>query len=222
MNLAHSIADQDFPVENESALDLGAFAKTPLMRTPYEYMLVEGFVRGEALKAAIADFPEIKEGGSFPLGGLHYGPAFARILTELRGDALRKLVEEKFQVDLTGRPTIITVRGNCRAKDGKVHTDTESKIISVLLYMNGDWQNDGGRLRLLNSDDIHDVAVEVPPVAGSLLMFRRSDHSFHGHLPHVGKRQVIQMNWVTHQKFVDMENRRHGLSSRIKQWFGSY
>ena len=32
--------------------------------------------------------------------------------------------EKKFGVDLTGRPTMITVRGRCRAEDGGIHTDS--------------------------------------------------------------------------------------------------
>jgi SM-20-related protein len=48
------------------------------------------------------------------------------------------------------------------------------------------------------------------------LIFRRCDHSFHGHLPFEGERKVIQMNWVTEQRFVDREAKRHRWSALMK------
>ena len=119
---------------------------------------------------------------------------------------------------------MFTVRGKCRRKDGKIHTDTESKIITVLLYMNPEWEKDGGRLRLLRSHNIEDKIAEVPPLSGTLLAFRRSDNSFHGHTPFEGERKVIQMNWVTHQKFADNNLARHKISAIFKRLnpFGGY
>ncbi len=49
--------------------------------------------------------------------------------------------------------------------------------------MNPRWEQAGGRLRLLRSaTDIEDVLVEVPPEEGTLVAFRRSDNSYHGHM----------------------------------------
>ena len=46
---------------------------------------------------------------------------------------------------------MFTARGWRRPKDGKAHTDSKSKIITVLLYLNpAPWTPSGGRLRLLN------------------------------------------------------------------------
>jgi hypothetical protein len=136
----------------------------------------------------------------------------------MNGPEFRRAVEEKFSLSLDGRPTMFTVRGRCRHADGKIHTDTESKIITVLLYMNPRWINQGGRLRLLNSaTNVDDVAAEIPPAVGTMLIFRRSAHSFHGHLPFEGERKVIQMNWVTEQRFVDREAKRHRWSALIKR-----
>jgi len=117
---------------------------------------------------------------------------------------------------------MFTVRGNCRLKDGQIHTDSETKIITVLLYMNPSWENQtGGRLRVLNSNNIDDIKSEISPNVGTLLIFKRSDHSYHGHLPFEGPRKVIQMNWVTDQKVVDKEQKRHRWSAIFKI-FSSY
>ena len=86
---------------------------------------------------------------------------------------------------------MFTVRGECRASDGKIHTDSATKLITVLLYMNEKWDKDGGRLRILrNGTDLDDYVEEVPPHGGTLLVFRRSENSWHGHQPFDGPRRA--------------------------------
>ena len=181
-------------------LRLEALRATPLVREPFEYLIVPGFIEAAAFAAINADYPKISARGSFPVDEVSYGPAFQTLLDELEGDAFRAVFEEKFGVDLAGRPTVTTVRGQCGPGDGQIHTDSKSKIITVLIYMNSAWEPAGGRLRLLRSgNDLNDVLVEVPPVAGTLLAFKRSNNSWHGHEPFVGERRVIQFNWLTSQ-----------------------
>lgn len=198
-------------------LDLETVRAAPLQHSPFDYLIAANFIRREWQDRLIADYPEVKRGGSFPLSTVKVGADFARLIAEMDGAAFRQIVEEKFSLKLDDRPTMFTVRGHCRRKDGKIHTDAESKIITVLLYMNPAWANPGGRLRILNSGtEIDDVAAELSPTFGTLLVFRRCDHSFHGHLPFEGERRVIQMNWVTEQKYVDREAKRHRWSALIK------
>jgi hypothetical protein len=200
------------------ALDLAAFRATPLVREPFEYLVLPGFVKLEACSAINASYPQIKRPGSFPLSELTYGPAFANLMAELNSDEMRRAFEEKFSIDLTGRPTMITARGCASARDGRIHTDTPSKIITVLIYMNSKWDAPGGRLRLLRSaDNLDDMILEVPPDEGTLLCFRRANNSFHGHKPFVGTRRVLQFNWVTEQRFVDRELKRHRFSAWAKR-----
>ncbi len=135
----------------------------------------------------------------------------------LQGDPLRREIERKFAIDLTGRPTMITVRGHSNGKDGDIHTDSASKLITLLLYMNPVWDESGGMLRLLRrADDLDDFVAEVAPLAGTMVAFRRSDSSFHGHRPHRGERRVVQLNWVTGPEIVRRETARHRWSGRLK------
>jgi len=199
-------------------LDLGAFAATPLAHEPYDHLIVPGFLKPEHVDAVNADFPPIDEPGSFPTSELTYGGRFAAMIGELESAEFRNAAAAKFGMDLTGRPTMITVRGRVRASDGKIHTDTASKLITMLIYMNARWEAPGGRLRVLRRpDSLSDWAAEVPPVAGTLLAFRRSDRSWHGHEPFQGERRAIQLNWVTDQATVDRELSRHRLSARAKR-----
>ena len=184
-----------------SMLDLATFRATPLCRDPFEYLVVPGFVKGSALDAINADFPQLDMPGSLPLSEVQYGPAFAALITELRGEAMRKAFEKKFAIDLSRRPTMFTVRSRCCDRDGRIHTDSSTKIITVLIYMNPKWEESSGRLRLLRSGtDLDDYVAEVPPEAGTLLCFRRSENSWHGHKPFDGPRRAIQMNWVNSQR----------------------
>ncbi len=201
-----------------SAIDLDAFRATRLEREPYDHLVVSGFLRPDAVRAIRADYPEISKAGSYPLSELEFGPAFAALIDELRTPEIENAFAEKFAIDLADRPTMVTVRGRCRAKDGRIHTDTEDKLITVLLYLNTDWQNQDGRLRILRSgDDIEDYVSEVPPSAGTLLAFRRGEASYHGHTSFEGERRVIQLNWVKDSRVVRRERTRHRYSARIKR-----
>jgi SM-20-related protein len=203
-----------------SFLDLEALQRTPLERAPFPYLVVPGFVPPAARAALAADYPRIDQPGSFPVEDLTFGPAFRGFVAELEGAAMRAAFAQKFGLDLNGRPTIVTVRGQARAGDGKIHSDARSKLITVLIYMNEAWEAVGGRLRLLRSpDNLEDVVAEVPPAAGTLLAFQVTPHSWHGHLPVSGPRRVVQLNWVVSDAVVRRERLRHGLSARLKRLF---
>ncbi len=206
-----------------STLDLARLRRTPLSREPFDFLVVPEFVKAEARPAIDKDYPEVGRPGSFPLREVSYGPAFARLIEEMRSDEFRRVFEEKFNIDLATRPDMITVRGRCSEKDGKIHTDSETKIITILIYMNSEWDSPGGRLRLLRScTDLDDVILEVPPAGGTLLAFRRSNNSWHGHKPFSGPRRVIQFNWVTSEAVVRREQNRHRLSAWLKKLRGAF
>jgi SM-20-related protein len=199
-------------------LRLEALRATPLVRAPFAHLVVPGFVSAAGLAAINADYPKISAAGSFPTDQLGFGPAFQRLLDELDSDDFREAFEEKFAIDLAGKPTIATVRGRCDPSDGKIHTDSKTKIITVLIYMNESWENSGGRLRLLRSaKDLNDVIVEVPPVAGTLLAFKRSNNSWHGHESFSGERRVIQFNWLTSAGNRQIAMLRHHTSASFKR-----
>ncbi|MBM3537027.1 MAG: 2OG-Fe(II) oxygenase [Alphaproteobacteria bacterium] len=201
-----------------SDLDLDAFRITPLKRQPYDYVVVPGFVKPQAFSEIVAAYPAIDKPGSLPPSTLDCSTRFQRFLAELEAEPFRRAVEEKFKLDLTGRPTMITVRARTRARDGTIHTDTESKIITVLIYFNQSWDADGGRLRILRRPDrLDDYAEEISPYGGTLLAFRRSKNSWHGHEPFEGPRRAIQLNWVIDQATVDRELTRHRVSAFFKK-----
>jgi hypothetical protein len=198
-------------------LDLERLRAAPLCRDPFDFVIVDDFIRADDLPALLADFPFVRRHGSFPLGALSCGAAFGALADELEGEELRHEIEGKFAIDLAGRPTMITVRGKSDGKDGGIHTDSATKLITLLLYLNPVWEEAAGRLRLLRrADDLDDCAAEIAPLAGTMVAFRRSAASFHGHYPHRGERRALQLNWVTDETVVRRELGRHTWSARLK------
>ncbi len=182
---------------DDSILDLEALSGTPLQQDPFDFMAVPGLVKPHALAAANQDYPAIDRPSNRPLDSLSYGPGFQRLLDALNGPAFAQALGDKFGVDLSSCPTTITVRKFCEASDGNIHTDHRSKVITVIVYFNEDWSHEEGKLRMLRSkSDIEDYAAEVPPLGGTLLAFRRTDHSFHGHTRFEGERRMLQMNFL--------------------------
>lgn len=113
--------------------DMDALESTPLTKEPFQHLVVPGFVRPHACTEINHDFPKIETPGSFPVGKLTYGPGFREFLDELASAEFRQAFEEKFGLDLGGRPHTITVRGQCSPRDGRIHTDTKSKLITILI-----------------------------------------------------------------------------------------
>jgi SM-20-related protein len=202
-------------------LNLSKLEQAALKTEPFEYVLVPDFLDAAHGSALLTDFPGINRIGSFPLSTLTYGERFQCLIDELLGPEFEQCVSRKFGMDLSQYPTMITVRGQCSAtSDGHIHTDSREKLITVLLYLNPDWSSGGGKLRLLRSKNLEDMAAEVPPTFGSLLIFKRCDWSWHGHKPFEGKRLSLQMNWVASDRYGKREQFRHKVSSFIKQLFG--
>lgn len=183
--------------DETTLFDFAAFEATPLARDPFDYLVVPGFLPPVALDALNRDFPQIEGPSNYPPERLTYGPAFAALIDALRARPFAARIEDKFEVDLSGCTPTIAIRKFCEATDGNIHTDHKSKVITVLLYFNRDWPHPGGRLRMVRSaKDIEDYAAEVVPAGGTLLAFRRTDNSYHGHKPFVGERRMLQLSYT--------------------------
>ena len=204
-----------------TVLDYDRLAATPVSNDPFTHIVVPEFVPPASLDKVVADLPAIQKGGSFPTGGLRLGNAAQAMVEELEGPRFRQAVAGKFGLDLGDAPTMITLRGQSREKDGRIHCDSTAKRVTVLLYLNpetADWARQDGCLRLLrNGTDIDDYAVEVPPVNGTLLVFPNGPTTFHGHKQFVGRRYVVQLNWMTTDDKARYEMRRHRISAFLKR-----
>lgn len=183
-------------------LNLDVLEKACLERDPFHFVVAPGVMSAETLKSLNRDYPEIDKPANYSPEELSYGPAFKRLLDELNGPEFMTAIEHKFGISLDGALKTMTVRKYSELSDGNIHADHRSKIITVLLYFNTEWPQDGGKLRFLRSkNDIENYVQEVAPLGGTLLAFRRSKNSFHGYKRYVGERRMVQLNWVRSGRF---------------------
>lgn len=199
-------------------LDLDVLRRADVAQQPFSFFQARNVLDRAALDAIGRDFPDIAQPGIFPLEELQPGAAFNALIEEIRGAALEELMEEKLGVELADLPLMVTVRGHCHRRDGRIHTDSTDKVVTCLLYLNEPWQGSGGRLRLLrNGSDIEDYIAEIPPDGGTLVAFKRSDNSWHGHLPFEGPRRYVMFNWVRSNAALSRNVLRHRMSASIKR-----
>lgn len=203
------------------ALDYAKLDATPVATEPFPHVVVPDFVPPADLGAVIRDLPPLNKRGSFPTGSVALGSAAAALMREMEGPRLREAIAGKFDLDLATAPTMLTLRGRTEAKDGRIHTDSTAKRVTVLLYLNQETdafaQRDGCLRLLRGPDNLDDFAVEVPPVNGTLLIFPNAAHSWHGHRTFTGRRYSVQLNYMTTDAKARSELRRHRISAFVKK-----
>jgi hypothetical protein len=200
-----------------SIVQLDVLRNAPLHDDPFPFVVLENFLRAEYAAEVSRDFPEIKSRGSFPLTEVSGGAGFQRLTEELHSPLLKAAIAEKFAIDLDDRSTLITVRGQASARDGRIHTDTKSKFLTMLLYLNPVWQAEGGWLRILRSNkSLDDYVTEIPPTFGTCLLFKVTENCWHGHKPFVGPRKVLQLNYVRDQTALNRHLWRHTVTAKLK------
>jgi SM-20-related protein len=199
-------------------LNLDRLRATAVAESPFQHVIVPGFLSRESIERINDTFPQIPSGGSYSIESLTTDMAIKDVIDELNARECEEICEQKFNVRLLGHPKMYSLRGYTRAKDGRIHTDSKDKIITVLLYLNRSWPHATGRLRLLrDGKTLDNYAVEIPPDNGTLLVFKRSNTSWHGHLPFVGPRRALQMNWMTNERRASWHALRHWFSEPIKR-----
>ncbi|MDO6643852.1 2OG-Fe(II) oxygenase [Acinetobacter guillouiae] len=204
-----------------SILKLDALKNAEVASTPYPYFVVEHALADSEVQAVIQDFPKIEQGGSFNIEDVEIKPNFDRFLKSLDTPEFRQILTDKFDVNVMEHPMMITLRGYSRQKDGRIHSDSKSKLLTVLIYLNESWDAPNGRLRILNDDkDINNYVTEINAGPGSLVAFKVTDNGWHGYIPYEGQRQSIQINFLTSEKANAKHKFFHGLSAKVKKIFG--
>ena len=205
-----------------AVLDLAAVREAPLAHDPYDFFLGGGFLKEGRIDELRRDFPDIRKPGFLTVDEVALKGAFRELVDELEGPELTEELSRKFGRDLHPFPRLTTIRKLSQAKDGRIHTDGPSKVMTLLVYMNDDWSADGaGRLRVLyDGEHFEPFKAEVPPTMGTVFAFLRSDHSWHGHKPFAGERRVVQVAWITDAKEIERKRKRNGVAQFLKGIFG--
>ena len=179
-------------------LNLEAIAAAQAADIPYRHFVGAEVLKPEAIGPLVADFPDIKQPGFYPVSDLTVRGAFADLIADVNEPDFSRVMSEKLGLELEAKPKLITIRKWSAASDGRIHTDSLSKIATTLIYLNEQWaDNGGGRLRVLRGPkSFEDYSAEISPVAGTMFGFRRAENSWHGHLPFAGERKVVQITWL--------------------------
>ena len=199
-------------------LDLTRIRNAPVKTEPYPYFVVEGAIAAKDAPKVAKDFPEIDRPGAINVHDTDYGPAFATLLDDLQGSDFRRLIADKLDVDLDARDIVINVRGQMRLTDGNVHTDTPSKLVTVLLYFNEPGEMDKTSLRILkNGRDLDDFVEEVQPRLGNMRVFKVTPDCWHGHKAVPGRRLSLQLNYLSGIQTRGKHQLAHRLVGRMKR-----
>lgn len=204
-----------------SILKLDALKNAEVSSTPYPFFVVENAIVDSEVQSVIQEFPKIEQGGSFNIEDVEIKPHFDRFLKSLDTSEFRQILTDKFDVNVMEHPMMITLRGYSRQKDGRIHSDSKSKLLTILIYLNESWDAPNGRLRILNdAQDINNYVAEINAGPGSLVAFKVTDNGWHGYIPYEGQRQSIQINFLTSEKANAKHKFFHGLSAKMKKIFG--
>lgn len=180
-------------------LNLARIRNAPVRSSPYPFFIATGALFAGSAGRVAADFPRITKPGAIAVEDTDHGALFANLLDELRGEGFRQLIADKLDLDLDGKDLVINVRGQTRWTDGNIHTDTPSKLVTVLLYFNapGAAVNVTGLRILRSGNDIDDFAEEVPPLLGTMVVFKVTPNCWHGFKPFAGERHSLQLNYLS-------------------------
>lgn len=203
-------------------IDLDVIRTAPVNQQPYPFLLNSNFLKRDQVEDLRREFPDIKKPGFLTVDDVEVKGKFKRLIDELEGPELTKALSERFGVDLSPYPRLTTIRKVSQLKDGRIHTDGPSKVLTLLVYMNDEWQDDGaGRLRVLNGpDDFDDMVTEVPPTMGTVFAFLRGEKSWHGHKPFAGERRVVQVAWIKDAEELERKKSRNTVAKFLKGIFG--
>ena len=198
-----------------SVLNADAVRNAPLSKDPYSFFLGSGILKEEAIPELKRDFPNITKPGYLTVDEVDLKGKFKTLIDEIESDEFSTVLSEKFGINLNQYPRLTTIRKLSQSKDGRIHTDGPSKVMTMLIYMNDEWQADGsGRLRVLYDEkNFEPYAAEVPPTMGTVFGFLRSDKSWHGHQPFAGERKVVQTAWIVDAKEIERKKKRNGMAS---------
>jgi hypothetical protein len=205
-----------------SLLNLSAIENATVSTDPYPYFVGGNFLNPDAIDDLRRDFPDIRKPGFLTVPELQLRPSFRQFIDELEGSYVANAISAKLGLDLDPHPRLTTIRKLSQTKDGRIHTDSESKLATFLVYFNDEWNaSDGGRLRVLRGpDDFDDMVAEIPPTIGTMFGFKRTNNSWHGHKPFAGERKVVQITWLQDASELERKKNRNKMAQIFKGVFG--
>ena len=120
-------------------IDLDSIKSAPVEDTFFPFFSVPNCI-SDTEKSLAKEFPNLEKGGSYPSDMPGLSDKIKKLISEIESDAMKEILSEKFQVDLSNTEVITTLRGYSRMKDGKIHTDSKNKFLHLILILNKKWK----------------------------------------------------------------------------------
>jgi SM-20-related protein len=199
-------------------IDFGAIAATRLEREPFEWALVDPALKPEDAERLIDTFPVddfwrlshddgeksytysarplVILGDDRPTDLAPLPAPWDELVADLLSPDYRDSLSEALAQPLDDAPMEAAVWRWDREAELGPHRDLPEKLVTQVFYLNAGWNPWwGGCLRILGSEDEHDLAAEIQPAAGTASILVRSDSSWHSvspvTSPPVPRRSVI-------------------------------
>ena len=223
MEIWRRVLGKDLASVTSEIINVDVIRHAALETDPYPYFVAGGFIRADVVPALHESFPDIRKSGFHPAADMTFKGAFAKLMQELESEKLIAALSQTLAEQLENAVRFITIRRLSAAHEGRIHCDSEAKIGNLLVYLNDEWESDGGCLRVLRSkSSFDDYVAEIDPRTGSVFGFLRRENSWHGHKPFVGERRVIQVAWLRSQADLERKTSRHRFSNVLKGIFGKH
>lgn len=194
-------------------------------REPFPFLVATDVLEPAAEPGLARDFPRYTGAGFFPHDPAECGAGINALIGAITAPAVARALGDALGIErLEQYPTLVTLCRSLNRRHGNIHTDSLSKVATALVYLMPAWPNgSAGALRFLRSIDDIDalIAPEIPPTYGHFAIFRRSECSYHGHLPYEGERRVIQIAWLVDETEKLRKTRRGRYSRALKKLIGA-
>ncbi len=203
-------------------INIDVIRNAEVQTAPYRYIVGDHFLQDDKIPKLREEFPPIDKPGYLTVDEVMIKGTFKQLINDLESDEMADALSRKLDLDLVPLPRLTTIRRLSQLKDGRIHTDSESKLATFLVYMNDSWNaGEDGRLRVLNDGENFDnVTAEISPVMGTCFGFRRADNSWHGHKPFAGERRVVQITWLRDASELERKKKRNSAAQFFKGIFG--
>ena len=163
----------------DPVIDVETIRRATVSRDPYTHMLVDNVLNAEAVPALRAEFPNITKPGFLTVDEVELHGKFKQLIDEPEKTELSEVMSQRMGIDLHPYRRLTTIRKISQAKDGRSHTDGTAKVMTLLVYMNDAWQDDGAAA----------CACFMARTASSPISSSAADHGHHVRLP--ARRQFL-------------------------------
>lgn len=195
-----------------------------IVREPFPFLVATDVLEPKAIDALERDFPRYRGAGFFPHDPTDCGPSINALIDEITSTDVAQQLGDALGIERLGQyPTLVTLCRSLNRRHGNIHTDSLSKVATALVYLEPEWPHgSAGALRFLADANDIDALVrpEIAPTYGNFAIFRRTDCSYHGHLPFEGKRHVIQIAWLVDETEKLRKTKRGKFSRALKKVLG--